>query len=185
MSFSYKVLKQQIFSNGQQSIVPIRMEDRESIRIWRNQQIFHLRQSNPLSKDDQDHYFYTVVKGLFAQEQPNQILFSYLEDNECIGYGGLVHINWIDQNAEISFLMKTDITGDMFRMHFVRFMSLIEQVAFQELNLHKLYTYAFDLRPYIYKALEESGFKQEAVLKEHSFHEGVFIDVIIHAKFNT
>jgi hypothetical protein len=33
------------------------------------------------------------------------LLFSFLKNGECIGYGGLVHINWIDQNAEISFMI--------------------------------------------------------------------------------
>jgi len=185
MSYNYKVLEQQTFSNGKQSIVPIRMEDRHNIRVWRNEQLFHLRQNQVLTEEDQDTYFNTVVKGLFLQEQPNQVLFSYLEQNECIGYGGLVHINWTDRHAEISFLTKTDITGKAYEAHMTRFMNLIEQVAFKELRLHKLFTYAFDLRPEIYGILEKSGFKQEAILKEHSFQEGKFIDVIIHSKFKT
>jgi RimJ/RimL family protein N-acetyltransferase len=161
------------------------MEDRHAIRKWRNEQIFHLRQHKLLSKEDQDTYFNTVVKSLFSQEQPNQILFSYLEDNKCIGYGGLVHINWIDKNAEISFLTKTDIKGKAYELQMLNFMYLIEQVAFKELNFHKLFTYAFDVRPEIYDIIEKSGFNKEATLKEHCFFDNKFIDVIIHSKFKT
>ncbi|MFN5888749.1 MAG: hypothetical protein ACK438_12340, partial [Flavobacteriales bacterium] len=49
-------------------LIPIRMVDRESIRIWRNEQMFHLRQKQALSEDDQNAYFEAVVKPLFTQE---------------------------------------------------------------------------------------------------------------------
>lgn len=183
MSFTYKVLNQQIFSDGNKSIVPIRMEDRHMIREWRNEQMFHLRQSKLLSKEDQDNYFNTTIKSLFSQEQPNQILFSYLENNKLIGYGGLVHINWIDKNAEVSFLTKTDIKGKVYEISMINFMGLLDQVAFNELNFHKLFTYAFDVRPDIYETLEKSGFQKEGTLKEHCNFNGDFIDVLIHSKF--
>jgi RimJ/RimL family protein N-acetyltransferase len=183
MSFKYNVLNNQRFSIGNHSIVPIRMDDRHAIREWRNEQMFHLRQDELLSKENQDNYFNTVVKSLFSQEQPNQILFSYLENNECIGYGGLVHINWIDKNAEISFLMKTAIKGKDYESNMITFMSLIDQMAFKELDFHKLFTYAFDVRPEIYETLEKSGFSKEATLKEHCLFNGKFIDVLIHSKF--
>jgi len=184
MSLNYKVLKQQIFTNGRQSIVPIRMEDRHKIRKWRNEQIFHLRQNKPLTESEQETYFNTVVKSLFSEEQPKQILFSYIENNECIGYGGLVHINWIDKNAEISFIMNTVLEKDFFFKHWTVFLELIEQVAFKELNFHKLVTYAFDLRPHIYGIIEKAGFIKEATLKEHVYFNGVYKDVIMHGKLN-
>jgi hypothetical protein len=46
---------------------------------------------------------------LFQLQKPNQILFSFLEENKCIGYGGLVHINWNDINGEISFIIDTKL----------------------------------------------------------------------------
>lgn len=185
MSLTYKVLNNQTFSNGKQSIIPIRMRDRHVIREWRNEQMFHLRQNKLLSEEDQNNYFNTTMKDLFSQERPNQILFSYLENGECIGYGGLVHINWVDKNAEISFLTDTDIQGKDYEFHMISFMNLIEQVAFIELNFHKLFTYAFDVRPDIYDILEKSGFNKEATLKEHCFFDGKYKDVIIHSKFKT
>ena len=185
MNTNYKVLNKQTFSRGSHRIVPIRMEDRYAIMQWRNEQIFHLRQNKPLNEEDQDTYFNTAVAGLFGQEQPGQILFSYLDGDECIGYGGLVHINWIDQNAEISFITNTSIKDEQYKFHMSTFLSLIEEVAFNELAFHKLFTYAFDVRPHIYPILEMNGFKKEAVLTEHCLFNGDFKDVIIHTKFNT
>jgi len=164
------------------SIVPIRMEDRYLIMKWRNEQIYHLRQNKPLTKEEQDNYFSTVVKSLFDKEKPEQILFSYLEGEKCIGYGGLVHINWVDKNAEISFVINTELEKDFFHKHWVTYLSLIEQVAFEELGFKKIYTYAFNLRAKLYIALESCGFKLEQRLINHVDIDGVMTDVLIHSK---
>jgi len=146
--------------------------------------MYHLRQSEPLTEADQDRYFDEVVSQLFEQKQPDQLLFSFLESERCIGYGGLVHINWRDQNAEISFVMKTTLEERQFVTIWEVFLGLIEKVAFQDLKFHKIFTYAFDLRPHLYPALEGVGFEKEAILPEHSFYEERFVDVVIHSKIN-
>ena len=178
----YRVLKNSKFQNDKFSIVPIRYEDRFEIMKWRNEQIYHLRQAHPLTKENQEIYFTDTIAKLFDEEKPGQILFSYLEGDTCIGYGGLVHINWVDSNAEISFIIKTDLEKDYFEFHWQTYLGLIEQVAFEDLSLHKIYTYAFDLRKRLYSALLKSNFTEEARLKEHRFFGDKFIDVVIHSK---
>lgn len=180
----YSALNKQEFHQGHYSLVPIRMQDRYDIMQWRNEQIYHLRQSKPLSKEDQDRYFDTVVPALFDQARPDQLLFSYLEEGKCIGYGGLVHINWLDRNAEVSFIMATQLEQDGFHKHWGIYLNLLYQIAFDELDLHKLYTYAFDLRPHLYTTLEAQGFVREAVLPEHCLFDGEYKDVVIHSRFN-
>jgi RimJ/RimL family protein N-acetyltransferase len=177
---SYKALKRQVFSSGEYRLVPIRLEDRLDIMKWRNEQMYHLRQSAPLTVDDQNYYFDNVVSALFDQEKPDQLLFSFLKNDQCIGYGGLVHINWIDKNAEISFIMDSSLEKEYFEELWFKYLSLIEKLSFQELKLHKIFTYAFDLRPRLYVALENAGFTKEVTLKEHCLFDYKFIDVVIH-----
>lgn len=181
---SYKCLTSQIVELDNFKIVPLRYEDRLDILKWRNEQIFHLRQNKSLTVEDQENYFSAIVDKLFDQEQPNQILFSYLENGKCIGYGGLVHINWIDKNAEISFIMNTELEKNNFQINWVKYLSLIEKVAFEDLKFHKIFTYAFDLRPHLYLALQDASFIEETRLKEHCFFNGKYIDVVIHSKIN-
>jgi RimJ/RimL family protein N-acetyltransferase len=180
----YKCLSKQSYSLNEYQIVTIRDEDRYDIMQWRNEQIYHLRQSKPLDKESQDKYFDTVISKLFETENPNQILFSYLENGVCIGYGGLVHINWIDKNAEISFIMNTNLEVNRFHEIWIAYLTLIEKVAFDELQLHKVFVYAFDLRPHLYEVLKDSNYFKEAILIEHCFYNNKFIDVIIHSKIN-
>lgn len=183
MSF-YKILDQQEFSKGNFKIVPIRYTDRFEIMKWRNEQIYHLRQPEPLTEEHQELYFTNTIAQLFEQSSPNQLLFSFLKDDECIGYGGVVHINWIDKNAEISFIMNTELEKEFFELNWSIFIELIEQVAFSALKFHKVFTYAFDIRPHLYSILEEAGYEKEAILKEHCMFDGEYKDVVIHSKIN-
>ena len=180
----YKVLNNQKFSIDNYSIVPIRYGDRLSILKWRNEQLYHLRQDKILTESDQDNYFINIVNKLFDQDRPNQLLFSFMKDNICIGYGGLVHINWIDKNAELSFIMDTELEKEFFSINWKVFLQLIEQVAFIELNFHKIFTFAFDLRPHLFPAIESADFKCEAILKDHYYFNNKYYDAIIHSKFN-
>ena len=181
----YKVLNNQVFNLGVFSIVPIREKDRFDIMNWRNEQIYHLRQDKPLDIESQNNYFKNVISTLFIENEPNQILFSFLKNDKCIGYGGLVHINWVDKNSEISFIMDTKLEKQSFQIYWNTFLSLIEKIGFEELKMHKLYVYAFDLRPHLYNVLEKSNYFKDAVLNQHCLFKNKYLDVVIYSKINS
>ncbi len=124
-----------MFLDGHFCIEPIQEEHRYKIMQWRNEQLYHLRQTKPLTEKDQDNYFHNVIEPQFNQDTPEQVLFSFLHDNECIGYGGLVHIDWQDKNAEISFVMDTKLENNYFGDLWRSFLKLIDMVAFDDLRL--------------------------------------------------
>ena len=178
----YALLDKKIFSIQEYTLTPIRVEDRFLIMKWRNEQLYHLRQAKLLTTADQDNYFNEVIAKEFDQEKPAQILFSFLKNGIFIGYGGLVHINYKDKNAEISFIMNTASEAEYFEIYWLKYLTLLQKIAFQELKFHKIFTYAFDLRPKLYEVLQKNNFIKEATLKEHCIFEGRFIDVVIHSK---
>ncbi|MEY3811800.1 MAG: hypothetical protein RIT11_917 [Pseudomonadota bacterium] len=180
----YKCLSEQIYSINECQIEPIRDGDKYAIMKWRNEQIYHLRQVNVLDKESQNKYFQNVVSNLFQSAYPDQILFSYLENGICIGYGGLVHINWIDKNGEISFILDTQLEKKYFKKHWGIFLNLLEEMAFNNLKFHKIYTYAFDIRPKLFEILNESHYLKEARLRDHVLINNVYYDVLIHSKIN-
>jgi RimJ/RimL family protein N-acetyltransferase len=79
--------------------------------------------------------------------------------------------------------MKTELEKNRFEEIWIRYLELIKSVAFEELKFHKLFTYAFDIRPHLYPALEKAGLKEEARLKNHVFFDNNWKDVIIHSIF--
>ncbi len=180
----YKCLKRSVFQNKGYKLVPIRLEDRYKIMEWRNDQIYHLRQERLLTKNDQDKYFKKVILKEFNEQNPSQILFSLLKKNRCIAYGGIVHINWKDKNGEISFVINTELEEKNFNLLWSVYLAFIDVVAFKELELKKIFVYAFDLRPHLYPILEKNGFNFEANLKKHVKIGEYFKDIIIYSKFN-
>ncbi len=178
----YKDLSIQSYSENEFTLLPIRFDDRYKIMKWRNEQIFHLRQDKLLSKLDQDYYFNNTVTELFKNNNPDQLLFSFLKSNKCVGYGGLVHIDWLNKNAEISFVMNTNDEFKYFKKYWKTFLEFLEFIAFGDLKFHKIYVYSFDLRPKLYEVLTESNYFKDAILKSHVLINHKFIDVVIYSK---
>ena len=180
---SYQCLySTQEYSIEDYKIVPLRYEDIFHIKQWRNEQIDILRQKKQLSDADQEQYYRKVIEPLFQQENPSQIIFSYLHKNELIGYGGLVYVNWMDKRAEVSFLINTERAQEesIYREDFLAYLELVKQVAFQTLKFNRLFTETFDIRDKHIGILEEAGFVREGTMKEHVLIKGTFIDSILH-----
>ena len=184
----YKCLKNNIFKKKDFSLVPLRKEDIFKIMKWRNEQINILRQDKELTEKDQLMYYNHIIRPLFDNNQPPQILFSYLKADKCIGYGGMVYVNWIHKRSEISFLVDTDRTktDEVYFEDFGIYIKLIKKIAFEELNFNRLYTETFNLdeRIKLVEILEEVNFKKEGNLKKHSFINGEYVDSILHGLIN-
>lgn len=178
----YKCLSHHAFHKGDYKIIPIRFEDHKPIMEWRNDQIDLLRQSEKLTTSKQVEYFSTVVKSLFNQDQPPQILMSFFENDKLIGYGGLVHIDWKSLNAEISFLLDSAICDERsYLVKFPVFLNLIQQLAVAA-SLHKIYSYGYRIVDYRFQPLIDAEFELEANLKRHKKIHGNLYDVLIYSK---
>ena len=184
---SYKALNKQVYNYEDFSIVPIRHKDMVKIMNWRNTQIIHLRQKIELTIEKQEEYYEKVIKNLFNDEQPNQLLFSFLEKDICIGYGGLVHMNWEDKRAEMSFLVNPVIASNIeaYEISFSSFIKLIKKVCFEEIKFNKLYTETYSNRLKHIKILEKNGFVIEGILREHIIQNSKFQNSILHSILET
>jgi|TARA_B100000795_G_scaffold109627_1_gene80905 RimJ/RimL family protein N-acetyltransferase len=180
----YKALSQNTFQFEEFQIVPIRYKDRLDIMKWRNEQMYHLRQSELLTKENQESYYQNIVSKLFTQNKPNQLLFSFLKNDKCIGYGGLVHIDWESKSSEISFIMDVTLEEDNFEILWTKFLKLIEKVAFTYLNFNSVFTYAFDLRQNLYPVLEKNNYLFKKRIKNQLQVNNKWFDVVIHEKRN-
>ena len=146
-----------------------------------------LRQNTELTDEAQEVYFQTIIKSAFSLAHPPQLLFSFLKQDECIGYGGLVHIDWASLRAEVSFLLETERSKNyaLYREEFAIFLHLIKELTFKELRFHRLFTETFDIRPLHILVLEANGFLFEGRMKEHVYIENQFVDSLIHGCINT
>jgi len=170
------------FADNEYTIVPIREIDMLEIAKWRNEQIDILRQNVILTDQDQKGYYDRHVVPSFSETKPKIILFSYLEHNMCIGYGGLTNIDWENKRAELSFLLETERAKNVqqYRRDFSYFLHLLKRVVFNELRFNRIFTETYDVRTDHILVLEENGFVLEGRLKQHVVIRGRFVDSLIH-----
>ena len=184
---TYHCLAKQTFIDQEYQLVPLRYEDIFLIKDWRNEQVDILRQKTLLTDAAQKKYYEDVITPLFHQEQPTQLLFSYLKNGELIGYGGLVYVNWLDKRAEVSFLLNTAFTKEeaVYRQLHLQYLELIKQVTFEELQFNRIFTETFDIRPAHIANLVAAGFVEEGRMKEHIWINDTFVDSILHGYLKT
>ena len=181
----YSILKSKKHLSKNLELVVIRKEDIQKIRKWRNEQREVLRQDKILTKKEQEDYFNKIIMTTFEKKNPEMILFSFLSNNKCIGYGGLVHINWKARRGEISFLTDTKrIKLDSnLEKDFRNFLKIILDIGFNELKLNKITSETFEFRKNIINVLEEKGFKKEGILKNHIKTNEKYHNSILHCIF--
>jgi carbamoyl-phosphate synthase large subunit len=178
----YRAMPRPRLGDDALSLRAIHERDIEAVRLWRNAQMDVLRQSEPISPDAQVRYFAEKVWPEKALREPMQILLAIECKGVLIGYGGLVHISWPYRRAEISFLLKPKLEQDDFSLVpiFTRYLLLIQELAFQDLGLHRLTTETYEHRTNHIKAMEAAGHRHEGTLREHVLIDGQPTDALVH-----
>lgn len=149
---------------------------------WRNDQMDILRQNTLLTPERQETYYHETLLPSYDEKFPKQILFSILLDDKCIGYGGLVHIDWKIKQAEVSFLLETSRKEGTpsYGSDFKAFLHVIKKVAFEDLQFVSLITETYDVRPSHLAALESEGFVEEKRTPKAVEIKGKRVDAIFH-----
>ena len=180
-----KKYHQYYLKHKEYEILPIRKEDILLIKEWRNKQINILRQNKLLTNKEQIKYYKNGIMPNFYKKKPEMILFSYLYKKKCIGYGGLVHIDWINKKVELSFLLDPLrlINKKQYEIEFSIFINFMKKITFEKLKFNKIYTETFDLpeRKKHIEIVEKNGFKFEGRLRQNVYKNGKYIDSLIHS----
>lgn len=179
---SYRCLTKQNFTQGDFELSAIKKDHIMQIRQWRNEQMSLLRQKNEISEIEQLNYFEKNVWPTFKLERPTQILFSFFNSGQLVGYGGLVHISWEDLRAEVSFLLDTAIGANpqVYATYFANYLKLIKEVTFENLGFNRLFTETYDIRPLHIAILENNGFIMEGRMRQNNIIAKQAVDSLIH-----
>lgn len=178
----YKILSAAEFAEGDYKLLSLREGDIELIRVWRNEQIDVLRQKKPLTEKEQINYFRQVVRPTFAQKTPPLMLFSLLKNDSLIGYGGLVYLDWEARHGEVSFLVDSTRAKDKktYAKDFSSYLTLLKRVAFDDLNLNRIFVETYATRLCHLEVLTKNGFIYEGRMRQHVKIKGKYIDSLIH-----
>jgi RimJ/RimL family protein N-acetyltransferase len=150
--------------------LPLRREDIQALREFRNAQMDVLRQNEPISPERQAAWFEREVVPTQGVERPHQVLVSILADGDrFVGYGGLTNLNWEELRAEVSFLVDPERARDpaLYRADMTSFLAYLARLAFEELGLNRLFAETYAFREAHIGILEECGYRLEGRLREH------------------
>ena len=164
----YSFLKFNDYSFENYTLLPLRYEDISKIKKWRNDQISILRQNKILTDADQENYYQELMKKSFFNPKPNEILFSFLLDDTCIGYGGMVYVDWDKKTAEISFITETKRANlnEIYQNDFTAFITILFRISFSELLFNKLTTETYGIRTNTLRILDQLGFQLKKIDKK-------------------
>jgi RimJ/RimL family protein N-acetyltransferase len=99
------------------------------------------------------------------------------DTNQPIGITSFINIDFFNRNAEyIVDIGEKDYWGKGYGEEAV---SLMLNIAFKELNLHRIYLRVFSFNTPAIKLYEKLGFKHEGKMVETLFRDGKWHDVIM------
>lgn len=99
------------------------------------------------------------------------------EDEEYIGQIDLVKIDWINRIASLGMVIGN--TENLGRGYGSEAIKLIQEFAFNKLNLHKL---ELEVREYNYRAIacyKKCGFVEEGRIRQNHFIDGKYTDTLL------
>ncbi len=115
-----------------------------------------------------------------VEQHPSDIWFAICNEDTLIGIAGLHNLKYIQGNAEIAILIGEPAYRNKKIGRYV--LKLIEEYAFGTLALHRLYALVYSDNLHALHFFEKCRWEQEGTLKEASYWNYRFRDVVIWAK---
>lgn len=106
--------------------------------------------------------------------------FTFVENSERVGFGGLVSIDNRHGTCELYIFMDPARLGRGLGKAGSR---LLLAYAEQELGIRKIFLYATATNYRAVNLYEQLGFEREGLLREHIWHRGGFVDRAIYSMF--
>lgn len=155
--------------------VPLDREHLDASRRWANDSVLNraMLRTLPASRSDQERW-YAGIEG-----NPRKIVYAVIwrADGRHIGNAGLYNIDWLHRRADFWILIgEEDYRGKGVGSEVT---ALMRRIAFDDLGMNRL-CLRVDLDNAAAVALYTSqGFVREGVLREESYIEGRFKDILI------
>ena len=163
------------------SLRAIERADLEQLLAWRNDPALrrYFREHRELSMAQQEQWYENVVL-----PSNNTVMFSIVEKGgeRLLGAAGLVWIDWVNKNADISLYIGADdiYIDDRFAPDVAR---LLLDYGFGELGLHRIWAEVYDFDQPKQKLFNDLGFTQdgrhrETHWAENGWHDSIFYGLL-------
>lgn len=129
--------------------------------------------SYPVSSYQQRKWF----EGLYNRQHELRLIID-TEQHGPIGLVMLTNIDWKNRSAQThsKITSRNDLRGKGYGTKASR--ALVEY-AFQQLNLHCLYSHTLDYNVASQRVRQKCGFKKEGILRQRIYKNGEYHDVVV------
>ena len=152
-------------------------EDLEIVLRWVNDEEVTKYLSDsliyPVSRADEMKW----IESISNANHKEKILAVETLKGELIGSIGLTNINWVERKAEMGIMIgEKDHWNKGYGSDAVR---EILRLAFERMNLNRIYLRVFENNPRAIRVYERCGFRKEGTLRHDHFHGQQYFDTII------
>ncbi len=158
----------------------VERDDLSLLRDWRNLPEFrrNFREFRELNMFNQEAWFNRIS----ASANDFMFMIENSDDRTKLGVCGLVYVNWVLRSADISlYIGQGEVYIDGPGGHAEAAARVLMRYAFDNLNLHKVWTelYSFDARKI--ELFTRLGFHRDAVLRDNAYEDGRYHDSFIYS----
>jgi RimJ/RimL family protein N-acetyltransferase len=152
-------------------------EDLDIIVKWVNDEAVTRHLSDaliyPISRADEMKWLESI-----SVANPREKVFAIeTKEGKLIGSVGLHTISWVDRKAELGILIGEKEYWN--RGYGTEAMGEILRIAFEKMNLNRIYLRVFDNNSRAIRVYEKCGFQQEGVLRQDHYSEGKYHNTLI------
>lgn len=153
------------------------VEDLPQLRDWRNDDRLRAttREYRLLNMVNQDDWFDYISRSREVE------MFGIEVDGTLVGVCGLCYINWVYRTAEVSLHVAPAYQG---RGIAAQTLGLLQQKAFEEFNLHRLWAEIYEFNKVSIALFEKCSYVLEGRLREHVFKRGKYHDSLMYGLVN-
>lgn len=171
-----------MISNEEYSIYlrPVEQNDVELIQKWRNNKAIQ-----PFVREYRELSLTHINKWIETQTISDKFEFFIIEDliRTPIGVTGLTYIDWVSKNADIHLAIYE--RGWIDNKYAPEVLSTVLDYGFNQLNLHRIYAEVYEIDKKKIKFFTDNDFKLDAVLREHHYYNGEYINSHIYSLLKT
>ena len=158
-------------------LTELRIEDSPILFKWINDRSIVILNNNysPVHETNHDAWFTSIVA------RSDIRIFAIRKQNEenIIGTCQLFNIDYINRNAELQIrIAPEEQRGKGYGRQAIQ---LLLDYAFKDLGLHRVFLRVFSTNENAIKDYKKIGFSTEGVMRDASYIDGKFVDIIIMA----
>mgnify|MGYP005664675115 FL=1 len=161
-----------IESKSNITIRAMERSDLEIVHKWRNNPYFRqfFREHRDLTMDHKISWF----EKMNSDDRFYMFVIECIKSRDVIGVAGLTYIDWVNRHADVHFYIGKDNKwiDDYYSPGAI---SALIDYGFKTINMNKLWAEVYEIdnkKLDFYKGL---GFKIDASLREHYYHNGKYI----------